>query len=450
MIADAFVHQSTGALAHRKNRTAKDRCTGAPTGGEIRRARVLQAAPRAGVRRCSGFTLIELLVAVSISMTIMGAVFFSLSAALESWHYARDELALQQVMSGLLEEIQEGDGIHPGLRAALELTEASEGRLGFVPPWVEAHAALGGPEETFRLTQHVKPGAGLPATETRLPDTNVFRPVPVSWAEPDNLKDKPLLKAGFELIPGSTVYFSYHPDPQRAPQVVVSVGWDPVEKSLYWETVEGREPMGENLFGVEVVDCRFRYFDPANNPLVEGGDVRWEDLPLITAVEMEMTGRLGSHSLTLLGLVMLRNSMRHSGLVVLRERLKVPIPNSKEIQTFVLTNLTGVEHDDRIELEVRPPSGRAWRVKIRFEQYGDAKPVIADVTVEYPPGHPVLTDHPGFRIDPGLDLLTLGPNGLYDYDDDEEVDDVVLVDGDSAELTVTKMDIQGAACFIQP
>jgi len=400
-------------------------------------------------RRVRGFTLIELLVAISLSTIILGAVYFSLSVALESWRYSSDEMALQYVMSGLLEEVIEGTDWTPGLRAALEITEAWEDHVGFVPPWSEERTAAGA-GESFPLSQFVKPGAGLPTAEMRLPETNRFRPIVVRWENPDNYTERPRVRAGYELVPGSTVRFGYHPDPHRVPEAIMTLRWDPEAQAVFLDQASGSEPLGKNPFGVVITDCRVRYYDSMNTLIVEAGDVQREDLPLIAAVEVQVTGRLGAHTLTLVGMAMLRNSMRHSGLVILREGLRVPLPDSRTVQTFVLTNLTGVDHEDELQLEIRPRVGKGWRLTVRFERYGQARPVIAQVMVEYPAGHPLFTDRPRISADLGLDLLTIGPGGLYDYDDDPEVEDAVLVEGEPVLLTVTKMDLQGAACFVQP
>ena len=43
-------------------------------------------------------------------------------------------------------------------------------------------------------------------------------------------------------------------------------------------------------------------------------------------------------------------------------------------------------------------------------------------------------------VDAGLNLLSLGANGLYDYDDDEDIEDFVILDG-KVTLKITKMDV---------
>ena len=45
--------------------------------------------------------------------------------------------------------------------------------------------------------------------------------------------------------------------------------------------------------------------------------------------------------------------------------------------------------------------------------------------------------------------MTLGANGRYDYDFDEDVNNVVDLAGE-VEIEVTRMDVSGAALFIKP
>lgn len=396
-----------------------------------------------------GFTLIELLVAISLTTIIMGAIYFSFNAALASWQEARDELALQQAVSGWLEDILEGTDWAPGLRAALELSEAQPTRVSFVRPWSEEQRVSSG-QRSFQLTQYVKSGAGLPTAELRLPDTKIFRPIPVAFEDPDNLTERPRLRPGFELVPESAVRFSYYPDPARVPEAVTTLRWDAGREMLIREQGGVVEELADTLFGVTMTDCRFRYADQTNAYLVEAGDVPEAELPVVTAVDVQITGRVGARELTLVGMVMLRNSPRHSGLIILREGLRVPVPDSRAIRTLILTNFTGITHGDELQLEIRPHAGRGYRVTVRFERYGQARPVIGQVTVESPPGQVLFTERPRTSAELGLDLLSLGPSGLYDYDDDPGIKDTVFVEGEPVTLTVTKMDIQGAACFVQP
>ena len=399
--------------------------------------------------RASGFTLIELMVAISLSVIILGAVYFSLNAALESWRYSRNELALQQVISSLMAEVLEGTQTYPGLRAALEITEAEPTQFRFVQPWVEEQIASTA-NKPYTLAQYVKPGSGLPTAEFRWPGTTVYRPISVAWDNPDALMEHPRVRP-LDLEAGSTVRFSYHPDPQRVPESVITVRWDKEKKAIFVDTAEGTEQLGKNIFGVQVTGCRFQYYDHHNKPYTESMTGRQSsDLELITAVEVEITGTMGDRHLTLMGMAMLRNSSRQSGLVILKEDLEVQIPSSKKIKTLLLTNLTGISPGDEIQLEIHPHTGKVYRVTVLFEQYGKTRPVFGEITVEYPIGQAILTERPRTSADLGLDLLTLGSNGLYDYDDDPHVEDFVSVDDEPVTLTVTKSDVGGASIFLRP
>ena len=84
-----------------------------------------------------------------------------------------------------------------------------------------------------------------------------------------------------------------------------------------------------------------------------------------------------------------------------------------------------------------------------FERLGGAKPVIKMLTVEYPPQHTVYTEYPMSSADLGINLNLIGNDGRYDYDDDGDVDDAVLLQGD-VDLVVTQMNIKGAGIFVRP
>ena len=100
-------------------------------------------------------------------------------------------------------------------------------------------------------------------------------------------------------------------------------------------------------------------------------------------------------------------------------------------------------------MEALPNSGTAWRLTVEFERHGSSKPVIKKINVEYPPGTAVYTEYPKVSIDLGVNLTLLGQDGLYDYDDDEDVSDVVMLEGDVV-LSVDEMNIEGAGLFVRP
>jgi len=114
-----------------------------------------------------------------------------------------------------------------------------------------------------------------------------------------------------------------------------------------------------------------------------------------------------------------------------------------------LTNLFGIENGAQIVLQARPESGPDWQVAFTFSKLSPLSPAVMEsYTIEYPPGNVVFSDHARLAVDSGINLMTLGPAGRYDYDDDE-LDDAVLLKG-RVTLEVEKMEIQGANLFVRP
>jgi len=139
----------------------------------------------------------------------------------------------------------------------------------------------------------------------------------------------------------------------------------------------------------------------------------------------------------------------HSGNLSLREGTRLTIPDSKTVKAFFLTNLAGITSGDTLILEAHPRSGSDWRITVRFsKQAGLSVPLLEEYQIEYPPGNKVYSDHPRTPAELGLNFMSLGPNGLYDYDDDQ-MQDVVILTG-PVELEVKKMDIGGASVFVKP
>jgi hypothetical protein len=249
---------------------------------------------------------------------------------------------------------------------------------------------------------------------------------------------------------GSQLRFTFYPDYKRDADTGVCFRYDSEAQVVLIEDKGGAREISKNIFGVKITDFRLRYFDSSNNELGFNGAVDTRDVPAITGVEayFKAKGKEGSEreSLTF---ICLRNAPMKSGNIALREGMKFSIPNSRDIKALFLTNLTGVEHNDRLILEAKPQSGKIWRVTVTFFKYaGLSSPIIGSCVAEYPPGSNVYAERPRTPVELGLNLLSLGPNGLFDYDLDQ-AGDFVLLEG-KVEMTVKRMDIGGAAVFVRP
>lgn len=401
--------------------------------------------------RC-GYTLVELMVAISLSGIVLGAVYFSLSAAMESWRYSKDELALQKVLGRSMETVLEGTDWEPGLRSAIEVTEAWPNRIRFIETAVEVRPVLS-PNGAIKLSADIKAGTGLPTVEYRPTRAAPYQPIEITWENPDAMTQNPVIRPIADLRIGGQLRISYHADPDVIPQSQIEIYWDPSDKRLLHIWQGQLYEIAKNPFGVEIIDCYFRYYDQNNHLLPTDSDGRIldpESLQLITAVEIHLTGEVGGRELSLVGMMMLRNSARHSGIILLKPDLKISIPDSERIKTFSLANLQGLSHGDQIQFEITAPKSPGYKVTLTYEDFGKVRPLLGSIVVESPPGHTIYSEEPRTQAIDNLDFLTLGPNGFYDYDDDPEIDTDVVITGDPVILHVTRMDARGAALIVRP
>ncbi len=402
----------------------------------------------------AGFTLIELLISLVITLFITSAIYWSIVTALQSWAYMKDELLLQKVLSQAMQEMIEGTPDTYGLRDALEVVRAYNGEVEVVYPWTDStHMAQSG-LNIYELDKNIKAGTSIPIGEARAPGADTYSPILISmldWGKREELNKIQILSI---VAPGSQMRFTYHPDPKRDPDTETSYKWVEDEGQIYRDDSSGRSVISKNPFGVKISKLGLRYFDNANKEMSEGGDVADDELQFIGGIEISVEaqfpakgGKTGKKK-DLLSFVSLRNSPAKSGALNLKEGARFPIPDSKHVKTLFLTNLTGIDDRDTLQIVASPDHGDDWCITITFSRNGLTTPKIASYTIEYPRGKTVFTDTPNTNVDLGLNLTSLGPNGLYDYDLDQEGQDIVDLEG-NVELKVTKMDIAGAVLFVK-
>ncbi|MCK5306066.1 MAG: type II secretion system protein [Candidatus Omnitrophica bacterium] len=395
-----------------------------------------------------GFTLIELLISIAIAGLITAVIYFSFSTALDIWEYSSDQLALQKVLGEAIDETANGTPISFGLRSALEIKAAGPGYVEFVPPWTDDIHRVVTSNFIYTLNRKIKPGTALPIGEVKLPETEEYRFISVVKVESEDTSAS-RVKIASAVPVGSQLRFTYHPDSKANADVVKTIRWDAEKGQIYSEYKGERLILSRNPFGVKITDMRLRYYDNTNNPITSFEWVDMKDLSLISGVEIFIEARLGQYSLSLINFANLRNAPLHSGYFLLSENTRIPIPDSRNVHTLLLSNFSGVSNGDILQIEATPHSGKSWRLKVEFGRRGLTKPIIESYTIEYPVGYPIYTEYPRSGIDLGLNLLTIGANGLYDYDDDADMEDFVLLEGEVM-LEVKSMDIDGAGLFVRP
>ncbi len=382
-------------------------------------------------------------------MIIASSVYFAVNGALDSWSYCRDQLSLQKVLTETMDRVISGTAQTSGMKDSLEITAAGKKRMEFVPPWVDDTHASAGRDFIYSLNHRLKAGAAVPIGEIRMPETNKWRLVPVQNVALEN-SETTQVKLGLSVPEDSELRFIYHPDWVQEPDAIKKIFWDAKTKELMMDNGDKIESISKNFFDVEIFKVEFKYFTTNNEPVAVSGDwVDASDLQIISGVEVDMEARLGTQTQRLVRFVNLRNSPMRTGYLTLRKGMRIPIPDSKKVRALTITNISGVGNNDVLQLEALPRVGNAWRITIDFEHIGSSKPLIKKIDVEYPPQRSAYTDYPRSTVDLGVNLMLLGPDGLYDYDDDEDTEDVMLMEGDVV-LYVSEMTIEGAGLFVRP
>jgi len=395
-----------------------------------------------------GITLIELLISIAITVIIAGAIYLGLNAALESWGYSKDKLALQKVLNDVTEEITNGIAERYGVRDGLEITAAGSARVEFVPPWTDDTHTVRSKDFVYTLDNKLKPGAAVPITEVKLPEASSYMLAGSALFDQKDARTTQL-RLTHVVTAGSEIRFTYHPDPGSSPDTVKSIWWDEEEGHIYTDYYGETENISKNMFGVRIVDFRLRYYDNMNNLVTESDWVDKDELIAITGVEVFVTAGLDGSEASLLNFTSLRNAPMHSGFIPLEEGMKIPIPDSHDIHILQLGNIMGVDNEDVIILEAKPERGKDWVIEILFSRTGFAQPKVRRYAMEYPSGRKVFEAFPGLSTRAGLNLLLMDASGLYDYDDDQDVEDVVILEGDVT-LEVVVMDIKGCSLFVKP
>ena len=397
-----------------------------------------------------GFTLIELVIAIAVSSMIAGALYLSLKTAFDSWEIAQDRLILQQVSSNLMEIISEGPPGDYGLRDSLELVDGSNDYVSVVMPWTDdTHAVYTG-IYTYSLNKHLLAGTSSPLAEALLPGQSRYRVIPIRLVDPGKTEDYPQVFIREYIPAGTQLRFTFHPNYKQDGDVVTTYRYESGEQAVYVEDFTGRRNISANPFGVKISEFQINYFNNTNTELGHDGSVSNDDIPFVTAVEINFAATSRSrntrHSKSFISM---RNAPWKSGNIILKEGTRFPIPNSENIKALTLTNLWGIDNKQALVLEAKSSTHKSWVLTIIFSKASSlSSPLIDSYTIEYPEGNKVYTDSPHTPVEANLNLLTLGPAGMYDYDNDL-FNDVVDLDGD-VELEVKRMDITGASLFVKP
>lgn len=388
--------------------------------------------------RC--FTLVELLIVVALIGIISGVLYFTFDTSFESYRTSYSQLALSKFVTEVVDKIV-GSSYRWGLKDALRIVGAYEKKVKFVSCWIDDEKRVIREGYIYPLNHRLMPGAPPPLGEAQITRGGEYHSIPVELF-PSYLKGKrDGVRVGIPLPRGTNLRFIFYPYPDE--EAINSIWWDEKKKAIFFKKRGRIEEISKNMLGIEVIDFKFQYYD-RNNNIIKNASYKTSD---IAAVEVFLKTKFKNQIQTITNFTALRNSPPHTGYFFLKEGEEISIPSSKEIHSFILTNFYGVENNDELVLRASSKH-KSWRIKILFSKRGFNYPVIEKYTIEYPTGHTVDTSFPRVSSKMGFNLLSLG-NGRYDYDFDEDVDDIVLLEGD-VKLKVERMDMEGVGVFIKP
>ena len=400
------------------------------------------------------FTLVELLISITIAGIIAGVIILILDIGIMSWQTGEADILVQGVGQKILDEIIEGGFESSGIRECVEIVSAESNYICFVPLLADEHKIRGNLNKgaVFRLKKKLSPGSPIPFAKIKSRDDEEFHSVRISFIRGSRSRkgiSDDTVKVSEPIQRGSRLRILYHPDASDS-DVQVSYLWNDARQILLRTYYGDTQTTPTRSMGVKATGLKFTYFDADNTEIpVPSGS---EQLQSISAVKVTLFAVKGDEKRELSSFVNIRNISNKGRGIAISEGSIIEIPDSRNIQSLVLTNIGGVENGDIIELEARPPEGDIWKIRVKFgimpEASGEEKPKLLSFSIEYPPDRILWSRFLNQPVEQGLNLTNFG-DSRYDYDDDTGIDDVVNLSG-KVELVVTKMDVDSAAIAVQP
>lgn len=405
--------------------------------------------------RISGLTLIELLLSIAIATAITGTIVLMLNNGLTAWRFAQDRIVVQSIAEDIMTRILEGDFKYDGLREALKIWSANPSAITVVPLYVDESYVINAPQREFLLKKQFQPGAPDPVVQLKKIGEEKFKTVTTGFMygesnDPDNPDDTVILEEPAE--PGSKLRIMFYPYASGDSSLRMNFRWNEESKTVY-RSYKGKV---ENLLkyhpDVKVEELIFTYFDNLNNEIKSVEEPLSESqLMRISGISVYLKVKRKEDTREIVSFVNMRERGYQMKGVVLSKGAEINIANSFNIGTLALAGVSGAKDGDIMVFEAVPEVGKTWKLELEFMKV-DREVKVHRYTIEYPLGTIVASDIVNRRIGGGREFsfLNLSENGMFDYDKDPGVDDVVRLSGDSVTLKVTRMDPDGAYLSVWP
>ncbi len=406
---------------------------------------------------CRGITLVELLVCMVVLAIIGGIDVLILSSGLDSWAHVQRRLALQQVSDETMRILLEGGFDEQGMRDAVELKEARTEEIAFVPLWTDrSHKPnkVQNREQKFILEKQFKSGSAIPVAQVRPSDKEDWQNVPIRFEEGSGAEEnKPDDVVTFSKpIPiGSNLRIIYTPDAAVHPETMMRFKFDPQTKQITRSYAGKTEVIPKRLQGVQVEQLAFLYFDNLNHLLPLHKEYDYAERRRITGVKIYMATSRSQERRESTSFTNIRNVQTVG--ITISEGSIVPIPGPKVIKAFSVGDLSGLTRDGIIEMAVGSQGRLRWKIRLEFKPTDNPQRVILErFEIQAPPGQPRTSGilHQTISRNEFVDLMGIDRTGLFAYNNDPNVDRVVVVPEGDNFLEVTRCDFEVASLFIRP
>lgn len=410
------------------------------------------------MKASKGFTIIEILVCMTVLSIIAGVEVLLLQTGLESWRYGDARVELQRASDHLMENLLEGGYDGEGIRDAVELKQADLRAIGFVPLWTDqTHKPdpVRNKDQKFILERQFKPGAPTPIGQMKKPDSADFISVQVKFTYGNRRDPKgpdDVVRFLDPIPSGAEIRILYTPDGDNDPEVIKIFRWDPDAKRIYESYAGKTKDLLKPSQRVTVEQCAFLFYDNLNRLIaMEQEALTPLSIKRATAVKLYMVLRQKNEFKELTSFTNVRNVATIGATV--SEGAELPMPTAVKIQAFSIGDFYGLRREGIIELVVSDSGRPRWKVWLKFKSAPKEEDIILErFRMEAPPGKIVTTGilEQTIAANEFVNIQTLDRTGLYDFDDDEEVRDLVVITGKNLVVTVTRLDFEGASLFIRP
>lgn len=397
-----------------------------------------------------GFTLIEILVAVSIASFLTTGIANLLDTALTSWRFSLEEANISKLAEETMLRMADGDYELPGIRDAMEIIEAGRTSIGFVPLWTDFFDQVPS-DGKFMLSRRIRRGSVPPVGEIRFPDKEAFHPYKMTLVS-DQAGGREWAEFGFPVPKGAVVRIAYQPDYTVHPEMVMRYEWNEKEQRIirsYNKEVTDFNLKRSQVFATKV---EFVYYNSSNQVIKFNGNNIREKNKIIQITAVKITAAFKGKDLTRSyeSFVNIRALGKAGQGIILSEGLQVPIPNSSEIQALQLVNFAGVSEGATVEVSIHSLNNNdVYRLKL-YLGVQEGMPVLRKLEVFYPEDKLVFESTEEKFLRHGFDFLTIGLNGMYDYDKDMKGGDRVLFLKDPVFLQVDQLGVEGLMLIVRP